>query len=660
VDKLKKILRYLVFLKWPALIAGFISIFALAYYPFSLKITNFVAIKPPGRSFLMFWVWREWVSTFFINSFIHAKPFNLVNFMYFGILSNGRLPETGTVLDIILISYPLKQWLSLPFPLYYNIKFVIILLINSLAGYYAIRQLTKREDVGILCGIFMVVNPFLFIVLTKARLRVGILGFAILCLYYLYELSKRPNYKTAIWCGVFLAVSSLFYAFYGMFLLVIILMVFIGKAILEIIRKRPIEIWKFFKQLVLVFIVMTVIIAPWIIPYLSQIEKIEGETQVVGVKFFKDIPHPREVYAPEFRQDPTGHHLGVVRLIMAEEMPLYYYFPIVFSLFGVLAFFKPRPLVFLMLGIFLVFYVLCLGPYLKLIDNPEIEGFYTRPNGEFVPLPYIFFYKYVPFISRLHHPDHYLSFASVALMFLVGMGLANLFNFFDRKKIGFFRFGYLNPLVFAALGVSLVMGVKLYHPRMKYDMCRIEVPKFYLRLVREPFCGIYELPILKNDPKIQEVYDRYDFYQAFHHKKYIQSRYENLTFHIPRPGGQPRMFDEDYRKLDNAGNRFQKFLAGIHKGAEPFYSEKDLKQIKDFNYKYIILHEVEFVRYCETLSPPLEGAERFKHYKKAKEYFMSSDKFELVDMGDEYSENLVPTRSRNVFLNYEIAVFKIK
>ncbi len=662
MEKLRNLIKYIKYLKIPALIAGFLLVFFIAYRPFSSNLSGLVAINPPGRSFMQFWVWREWVSSYFIQSYLHAKPFNLINLIYFGILSNGTLPETGTVLDIMSISYPLKTWFSLPFPLYYNIKFIIILLINSLAGYYVMRRFTRREDVGIICGVFMAVNPFLMMILGKARLRAGLLGFVILCLYYLYELTQKPNRKTAFLCGFFLGISSIFYAFYGMFLIAIILLVFAGKIFLDLYRKRGEEIWKFFKQLLLVALVFIVIIAPWVIPYLSQIEKREGETKVFGVTFFKEFPDPRKVYEPSFRNNPMGHELSVIRLIMAEEMPLRYYFPVIFSLFGILALFKPRPWVFVMLAVFLVFYLLCLGPYLKFSDNPELEGLYVNKEGKFVPLPYIQFYRFIPFISRLHHPDHYLSFVSVSLMFLVGMGLANLFNFLDNKKYGFFQFKYLGFLIAIGLIVSLVTGVNRYNFRVSFDTCRIDIPDFYFKLSTEPFCGIYELPILKNDPRIQETYDRYDFYQAFHHKKYNQSRNENLAFAIT-PGGGDRIFDEDYRKLKNAGNKFQEFLEGIHKGEDVVYEEKDLQQIKDFGYKYIVLHEVEFAHFCETLNPPLKDAERFKYYKKAKEYFLNSDKFEFVQVSRELRDNFIPVKTRGHytdFMDFEVIVFKIK
>lgn len=649
---LKKILPPV--LKWFAVLAGAILTFVIAYYPYSVQIGNVVAVAPPGRSFLAFWIWREWISGFFIDSYIHAKPFNLYNLIYYGILSNGSLPMTGSVLDIMAISYPLRKLFSFAFPLYWNLKFVIILMINSIAGYYACRNLTKREDAGILCGIFMAVNPFLVMMLGKARLREALIGFVILAVYWLYELSKKPDRRKALYFGIFWGLSSVFYFFYGFFILWIAVLVIGGKIILELIRKRTGEIKQFCLNFGLSVLAVLIISAPWAIPYIPLMGKSNGEYKVAGVAFFKDIPSPQQVYSPTQQADPNHGDLSVVRLIMAEEMPLYFYFPVFFSILGVFAFLKPRPFVFLMLFVFLLFSILSFGPYLKFVNNPDLEGFHRGVDGKFVALPYIFFYKYVPFISRLHHPDNYLSFASVGLMMLCALGAGRLFGFISGWKFG----KYVNFLIFAAVAVSLLTGMKGYHPRAKYDICRIEIPEIYFKLNTEPQCGVYELPIPGREPSLQGANDRYDFYQAFHGKKMILSRYANMNMNYFKPGGQPDLFGDEFRDLERAGNGFNDYLAHIYEDREPSYSDQDVENVKNLGYKYLILHECEFARYREQQNQNMPAEEKSFTYRAAKDHFMSSDKFELVGTGREYPENFIPV---NRFLpEYEVSVFRIK
>lgn len=650
----EKYSKYLKYFKLPALGAGFILVFLIAYYPFSVNIHKMVAVGPPARTFLMFWMWREWVSIYFVRAYLHARPFSLWNLIYYGILSNGSLPETGNVSDILFISYPLKQWFSLSFPLYYNIKFIIILLFNSFAGYFAIRRITKREDAGIICGVFMAVNPFLVMMLAKARLRAGILGFAILCIYYLYELTRKPDIKTAILCGLFLGLSSIFYAFYGIFLLWIIAFVFIGKAVLELFRKKPVEIWRFFKMLMVVFVAFAIIVLPWMVPYFTSHKKESGEYQAFGVKFFRDLPTPEEIFDPDFLNNPDNRSLHPLRLIMVEQMPLRFYFPVFFSLFAMFAFFKPRPLVFLLIFIFLLFYILSLGPYLKLSENPEIQGFYRTQDGGFISLPYLLFFKYVPFISRLHHPDHFLSFSSIALLFLAGLGLTNVFNFFQKRG----KLVFVNYALLIALVAYLAVGMRWYHPRTRYQMCNIEIPGQYYAIAKEPFCGIYEVPIPDFTPGMEEIYDRTEFYQSIHGKKYIQSRHPGLALQIPKPGGKPWMFPRDFDKLRRDNNRFQKYLLKCHEGEKPEYTGKDIEQVKKLGYKYVILHKSEFDRASRAKNRGKEEQETFNYYEMTKEHFINSGYFEFMDDEIEYPTNFIPVDDN--FMDYEISVFKMR
>jgi hypothetical protein len=375
---------------------------------------------------------------------------------------------------------------------------------------------------------------------------------------------------------------------------------------------------------------------------------------VAGVSFFKDLPSPERVFSHDAQSDPNSGDLSVVRLIMAEEMPLYFYFPIAFSALAVIALFRPRPFVFLLLFVFLLFYTLSLGPYLKFVNNPDLAGFHRGADGQFIGLPYIIFYKYVPFISRLHHPDNYLSFASIGLMMLCALGGKNLFGFIGKWKYGKIP----NFIIFAAIAVSLLTGMKSYHPRMQYDICRIEIPEIYYKLYNEPECGVYELPIPGREPSLQSANDRYDFYQAIHGKKMILSRYANMNMNYPKPGGQLCLFGDEFRELEKSGNRFNSYLAEIYDEVEPEYSDNEVDEVKNKGYMFLVLHECEFARYQESKNPEMSQNEKSFTYRAAKEHFTSSGRFELVGTSREYPENFIPG---NRFLpDYEVSVFRIK
>ena len=53
-------------------------------------------------------------------------------------LSLGRYPETGNILDVLLLSFPLQKLWALP--THYNIKIFLILCLNGLCGYALARS----------------------------------------------------------------------------------------------------------------------------------------------------------------------------------------------------------------------------------------------------------------------------------------------------------------------------------------------------------------------------------------------------------------------------------------------------------------------------------------------------------------------------------------
>lgn len=651
--------RFIKYVKTPALIAGFILVFIIAYFPFSVNIHKQTALNFPGHSFMMFWRWREWVAGFIIDSFLQARPFSLWNLLYYGILSAGTLPESGPVMDVLLVSYPLNNILSIPYPLYYNLKFIIILLFNSLAGYYAVRRITENEKAGIICGIFMAVNPFLIMTLAKARLRAGILGFVILCLLYLYELPKKPRWKTAALLGVFLALTSLFYAFYGLFMIGIIALVFLGRIILDLKRKQGQNIQPFLKNLLLTGLVSIILVVPWLLPYVFRKEEpidSPGHTSVMGIALFQDLPTPEEVYSPGFGKGPGGRDREVIRLIMTEQLPLYFYFPLFFALLAVAAFFKPRPLVYLLIIIFAAFYILSLGPYLRIANDTELSGIYRAPWGGYIPLPYILFYKFVPFISRFHHPDHMLSFASVALMFLSGIGLANLDEIFRKKNLK-----YASTAMAVILAVLLTIGVRWYHPRVNYQACDIHIPGIYTDLAREKAGAVIEAPIPSPGSVLNDVFDRNDLYQTYHGKKYLLSNFEGLGEMIPGTRRMKYMFHRDYRDLTSLQNQLLLYLETAPRGADPDYEVADVEEIKKLGYRWLVLHEADFVAFGERSCPPLTGADRFQAYWKAKKHLDNSKFFEPVKTSTEYRLTFIPTHyDREKMVEYEVTFYRMR
>ena len=70
------------------------------------------------------WFWRQWWH------FEEIRALESVDLGVIGsieaLISLGRFPETGNILDLLLLSYPLREWFGIPMD--HNAKIVIILI----------------------------------------------------------------------------------------------------------------------------------------------------------------------------------------------------------------------------------------------------------------------------------------------------------------------------------------------------------------------------------------------------------------------------------------------------------------------------------------------------------------------------------------------------
>ena len=88
------------------------------------------------------WLWREWW---------HFREIEALGQSELGAIERpnllvalGRYPETGNVLDILLLSYPLDHWFG--FPEHHNLKVLVVLAGNGLCGYALARSLTSAAE----------------------------------------------------------------------------------------------------------------------------------------------------------------------------------------------------------------------------------------------------------------------------------------------------------------------------------------------------------------------------------------------------------------------------------------------------------------------------------------------------------------------------------
>jgi len=410
-----------------AVILFFSVLLVIVFRPLFLHINDLIYWARGHDSY--FWHWRYWVSARLFEAYLHAKPFNLWNLVYYGVLANSGFPEVGNISDLLFISYPLNKIFS--FPAFFNIKVLLILLFNGWAAYFAVSRLTKNYGAAIVCGIFIIFNPHIMMMVNISRLRAALVGFMILFIYYFYLLMVKSTWKNAVLAGIFLSFSAIIYWFHGVFLVWTALLMLTAKLFLLWREKKKKEIMPLLGKAAVTFAILAVVFFLFFLPY----QRGTVSLRMDDVKFFVPFPSLDEGIANHDEQlNRWGFPWLAVRLILADSNILKFHFSILFIIAALFAFRGKRKLALFFLVIFIFFTLLSYGPYLKMSANRDL-GEFVRIRGTPVPMPYKFFFQFVPPTSRLQHPNRFLSMSAIALMFLGGIGLAQILKMLEKTTI---------------------------------------------------------------------------------------------------------------------------------------------------------------------------------------------------------------------------------
>jgi len=589
---------------------------------------------------LYFWHWRYWVSKQFFQTFLNAEPFSLWNFIYYGILANSGFPEAGNVFDLIFISLPLNN--LFPYPMFYSIKIMLILIFNSWAGYYVIKRLTGNYGSAIICSLFILLNPYIFFMINKSRLRAALLGFMILCIFYLYRTSVDFKWKDTLLSGIFLVLTSVIYWFYGIFLIWTIILLLIGKGILLYREKKKREIKTLLVRIAVIIGIFAISALFFFLPY---------ETGTISLnypdlKFFIPFPSLDKALSETSAQfNEYGFPWVTARLILSDSIVVTFHFSLIICLAAIFAFKGKRKLSFFFLVLFIIFLLLSYGPYLKASESRDI-GEFARIAGHPIPMPYKFLFHYLPPISRLQHPDRFLSVSAIALMFLAGMGITQIYNYMNKREM------ISRYVVFIILAGPLLFNLPAMRTEKTIPMiCELRIPKIYREMAKQDYIyGVIEVPW-------EENIDRLNFYQTFHNKRFYNSWCTNMLggFEILPQG---KLYEICRPDEHMESNKFIEYLKKSPKGEEINFTEKDIRELSLSGYRYVILHEWDF---------PSSRTENEPHPKSRKDSYLKV-KNRLEEMlgkpEEQWEVKLVfdgrgiPTSVRMV--PYKISVFKLE
>jgi hypothetical protein len=464
------------------------------------------------------WLWRQWwhfqeidaLAASDISAFDHIQH----------LVGLGRYPETGNILDVLLLSYPLDRLLG--FPWHHNVKVLGILVGNGICGYWLARTYTDSRMVGLAAGMVAVVNPLAIQDVNGTGLRQVLLWWLLLFPITLRRATRTGRVLDGIWVGVCFTLVATFYWFYGLFAAMFGLIWVVHDGITHRPGWRRTLRWA-----VPATVVSVVGVFVFLLPYFAagQMDAQRSGMDLPELSFFLSFPAYDTIAAAPLRPSSYEENvLSSLRRVIVSAWPADHVvnpyhgvqsFPFMVFIAGVLpAFFVRRAWIWL--GVWTLFWVGTMGPFLKLGADRDTTDVIML--GDYViRLPYVWMFKWVPGMSRMFAPYRMSSMVVVASVALVAISLGALKN---RWRI---PASLLVMLGVAAQPFWHIDTGPVPEGVQKPPLWRIptvvspfSVPEWYTEMNPEDREGIIELPL-------EQQQDLMCVYQVFHRQKVYRS-----------------------------------------------------------------------------------------------------------------------------------------
>jgi hypothetical protein len=465
------------------------------------------------------WLWRQWWHFQEIEALANSSLSLLDHVRQ--LVSLGRYPETGNILDVLLLSYPLDQWLGFPF--HHNVKVLLIMVGNGLCAYWLARGFTDSRVVAWAAGCVAVVNPLVIVDVNGTGLRQVLLWWLLLFPVSLSRATRNARMIDGVWVGVVFTLVSAFYWFYGLFAAMFGLM---WIAHWWWTQRPP---WgRIVRWMVPAAVVAVFGLILFLLPYFAAGSADPMRSTMADLpelSFFLSFPAYDTIAAAPLR--PTNYEenvLSSLRRVIVSSWPADHVvnpfhgvkaFPALVFLAGVLPCLVLRRVRF-WLVVWVVFWLGTMGPFLKLgADQDSTDVIFL---GDFViRMPWTWMFKWIPGMSRMFAPYRMSAMMVVSGVVLLASGLHALR-------------GSKRPWIAALVGLGVVIqpfwhidvgpvaeGVQ--RPpvwRIPGVVSPFDVPDWYMNLKPEGREGIIEVPL-------EQQQDLMCVYQAFHHQKVYRS-----------------------------------------------------------------------------------------------------------------------------------------
>lgn len=575
------------------------------------------------------WLWRQWWHFTEVDA-AAREELGLVGGLEL-VLSLGRYPETGNILDILFLSYPLDRLAG--FPAHHNLKVLVILVGNGLCAYVLARSLSTSPWVALVASVVGILNPLVIQDINKTGLRQVLLWWVLLYPVFLARAERTERPRDAALAGVALVLVAAFYWFYGLFagmFTVIRLAAWWWRT-----RAGPVRILRWLGPMGLVTAVGALV---FLSPYLSSGEEASGQggsSRLPEVTLFVPYPKYDTVSAAPLR--PSNYrenvlsslHRGIDSAWPADTAwnPAHgaQAWPIAVFFVGVLpALFLPRARSWVV--VWLVFWLGSMGPFLKLgagKDTAEVVML-----GDFVVrLPYAIMFQFIPGMSRMFGPYRLAAFAVVAGVALLALSLDQARGWRRVVLPGLTLLAMLlQPFYRFDLG-PVGGGGRPDMWRVPVQVSGFQLPDWYAGLEPDEWEGIIELPL-------EQQQDLLAAYQAFHRRKVYRS-WATLPAIPPllrstgggEPGRRLRWLAAPEPNRDPASEVFRELS---REPAETDLSQlrpEDLQRVLDAgDYRYIVVHERGFF-----LLRSGEGATLYRDVVRRLEQVLGLEATEVVE-----------------------------
>lgn len=543
-----------------------------------------------------YFIWNLW---FYKYNFIDLgiNPFSHSDLVFYPNGFNNSATGYDNLFNTLL-SLPL-QIISGNLILTYNILIIFNFIFAAYTTYLLVNYLTGDKKIAILSGLVFGFSSYM-LARSLGHLELLTTGAIPLFILFFLKLFKEPKIKNSLFLAIaflLVSISSWNYALFTLFFIgfaFIFLIIDSKESRQAILNKRYLARFSIF--VIFSFLIIFSIAFPFVRTYLNSQTLVPSINEATS--FSADLlsyltPSPLNTLFGQFI-DPRLYTSFSSNY--TESTTFLGFIEVAFIFIYLMDRKKMKKGGDLWIFLIIIFFILSLGPYLKVAGNIFDK----------LLLPYYYIFNYFPLFSFVRAPARLSIF--IMLFTTIIFALTLKYNLSQKHFSWHYRKIFVILILCLFLCLFLIFAERMIVP---YPIKKIKIPFFYNKIAEEKGdYAILDLPI-----NIDEGQRVYNFYQATHQKKIISGLIK-YTALVP----------ETYSWIEN--NEFLRESACSAKMGETINISKNrqdkldkenlIKEFKGVNIKYIIIHKDlinKYEQYTDSLIREFKEA-NIKHVRK--------------------------------------------